>query len=128
VTNEQRALLEKARDSLRAAVLLADEEFYDIAVSRAYYAMFYAAEAFLLSDGSAFSKHSAVIAAFGQKYVKTGLVPPKFHRYLIDSQDRRNVADYEVKTRTSKRQATTEIRHAEEFLELATGLIGPTDD
>jgi uncharacterized protein (UPF0332 family) len=128
VTNEQRALLEKARDSLRAAVLLADEEFYDIAVSRAYYAMFYTAEAFLLSDGSAFSKHSAVIAAFGQKYIKTGLVSPKFHRYLIDSQDRRNVADYEVKTRTSKRQATIEIRHAEEFLELAAGLIGPIDN
>ena len=35
------------------------------AASRAYYAMFYAAEALLQSRGLAFSKHSAVHAAFG---------------------------------------------------------------
>lgn len=55
---EQATLLEDARDNIRAARLLADQGLYGIAVSRAYYAMFYVAQAFLLGDGMAFSKHS----------------------------------------------------------------------
>lgn len=43
MTSEQSALLQKAKDSLRAAQLLADQDLYDFAVSRAYYAMFYVA-------------------------------------------------------------------------------------
>ena len=52
---EQAALLHKAQESQRAARLLADQGFYDFAVSRAYYAMFYIVEAFLLGEGLAFA-------------------------------------------------------------------------
>lgn len=67
---EQSALLQKAQSSIDAAKLLVSEEFYDFAVSRAYYAMFYIAEAILLDDELNYSKHSAVIAAFGKHFVK----------------------------------------------------------
>lgn len=50
MTPEQGALLAKARQSLDAAVLLAEKEYPDFAVSRAYYAMLYAAEALLEKD------------------------------------------------------------------------------
>ena len=83
MTPEQAALLKKAKDSLDAARLLVERGFYDFAVSRSYYAMFYVAQAFLLGEGLSFSKHSAVIAAFGQRFIKTGEVPQEFHRYLI---------------------------------------------
>jgi uncharacterized protein (UPF0332 family) len=66
MTPEQGALLSKAHDSVRAAKLLSDAGLYDFAVSRAYYARFYVAEAFLLSLGLAFSRHAGVIAAFGE--------------------------------------------------------------
>jgi uncharacterized protein (UPF0332 family) len=84
---------EKAGDSLRAARLLAQEGFFDFAVSRAYYTMFYAAEALLLKESLSFSKQSAVIAAFGRHFVKAGHVSPDFHRYLIEGMDSRNVGD-----------------------------------
>jgi uncharacterized protein (UPF0332 family) len=57
---EQGDLLRKAEDSLNAAKLMRENGYYDFAASRAYYAMFYVAEAFLLGKGLAFSKHSAV--------------------------------------------------------------------
>jgi uncharacterized protein (UPF0332 family) len=82
MTPEQSALLSKAYDSVRAAKLLSDAELYDFAVSRAYYAMFYMAEAFLLGVGLSFSRHAGVIAAFGERFAKTGIVPVEFHRYL----------------------------------------------
>ena len=47
MTAEQAALLEKAKSSLDASVLLLERDFYDFAASRAYYVMFYVAEAIL---------------------------------------------------------------------------------
>ena len=88
MTPEQKALLEKAQDSLGAAELLAKNKYFDFAISRAYYSMFYVAEAFLLGEGSAFSKHTSVIAAFGQLFAKPGRVPSQFHRYLIEATPR----------------------------------------
>ena len=70
MTPDQAALLRKAHSSLQAAKLLAGEKHFDFAVSRAYYTMFYVAEAFLLGQGLSFSKHSAVLAAFGERLAK----------------------------------------------------------
>ncbi len=63
---EQIALLTKAGESLRAARLLVANALPDFAASRAYYTMFYVAEAFLLGEGLSFSSHAAVISAFGR--------------------------------------------------------------
>jgi uncharacterized protein (UPF0332 family) len=54
--------------------------------------MFYITEALLLGQGLAFSRHSAVHAAFGEPFVKTGVVPPEFHRYLIRGMEVRHAS------------------------------------
>ena len=72
---EQLDLLLKARQSLSAAKLLLNNGFPDYAASRAYYAMFYIAEAFLEGEGMSFSSHAAVIGAFGREFARTGRVP-----------------------------------------------------
>jgi uncharacterized protein (UPF0332 family) len=82
---EVAALMEKAASSRRAAPLLAAQDYLDFAASRAYYALFYAAEALLLAEGLAFSSHAAVIAGFGKVFAKTQRLDPRFHRYLIDA-------------------------------------------
>jgi uncharacterized protein (UPF0332 family) len=126
VKPEQAALLRKARQSLRGARVLAYQELlYDFAVSRAYYVMFYAAEAFLLEDGLAFSKHSAVIAAFGERFAKTGRVPAEFHRYLLDGEDRRNSGDYGLGPGLSRADADEQIARAERFIDLVERLLSP---
>ena len=58
--------LAAAQDNLRLGHLRA-------AVSRAYYAMFYATTALLGSRGLWRSKHQGLIAAFGKYFVKSGL-------------------------------------------------------
>ncbi len=117
MNSEQEALLQKAQSSINAAKLLESEEFFDFAVSRAYYAMFYVAEAILLEDSLNFSKHSAVIAAFGRHFVKTGRAPAHFHRYLIEAQDSRLIGDYDPMPTLSSRKASQQIERAEQFLE-----------
>ena len=68
-----------------------------------------------------FSKHSAVIAAFGRYFAKTGLVPVEFHRYLIEG---RNVGDYDAGPGLTHYQAAEQIARAEQFLQLAERVIG----
>ena len=124
MTPEQGALLSKAQDSVRGARLLADAGLYDFSVSRAYYAMFYVVEAFLLGEGLTFSRHSAVIATFGERFAKTGIVPVEFHRYLIEGQDKRNVGDYQIGPSLTDAQATEQLARAEQFVALAERLLG----
>ena len=122
MTEDQAELLTAARDSLAAARLLLDGGYPGYAASRCYYAMFYVAEAFLESEGLAFSKHSAVIAAFGQHFARTGRVPVEFHRFLLEAQELRHAADYGGGTVTGE-QAQTQMDRAEQFLGLAENLI-----
>jgi uncharacterized protein (UPF0332 family) len=89
-------LLDKAKRSIRTAEKILEDNEFDFSGSRAYYAMFYVAEALLLERGLAFSSHSAIIANFGKEFAKTGLLNSKFHNYLIKSQDRRNIGDYAI--------------------------------
>ena len=121
---EQISLLRKARESLRAAELLATNELLDFAASRAYYTMFYVAEAFLLNEGLTFSSHAAVISAFGRDFARTGRVPVEFHRYLIDAQDLRNQGDYNIDSAITEDEANELIAQAELFLELGERLLG----
>lgn len=89
------ALIEKARRYLRSTELLIQDSDYDSAVSRAYYAMFYAAEAALLNKEMTFSSHKAVISAFGRYFVKTGIFDKQMGKDLNIIFDERQLGDYE---------------------------------
>jgi uncharacterized protein (UPF0332 family) len=102
-------LLAKAKDSYRASQLLAQQGFYDFAGARAYYTMFYIAEVFLWEKDLAFSSHAAVIAGFGREIAKAGIVPVEFHRFLINAQNKRASADYEVDAAMQLRTVDVEV-------------------
>ncbi|MEK7676284.1 MAG: HEPN domain-containing protein [Verrucomicrobiota bacterium] len=113
---ETQAWLRKAHESLDAAKLLAEEGYGAFAASRAYYTMFYTAEALLLERGLSYSGHSAVIASFGKEFAKSGALDQKFHRYLIDGQDLRNAGDYDVGTPVTEAQAKDVLAWANEMI------------
>ncbi len=79
--------------------------------------MFYMAEAILLGKGLSFSSHSAVHAAFGTHFAKTGLVTPELHRFLLDAFDIRGKSDYEIAGTVSESEAAEQIAHAEQFVD-----------
>ncbi|MEO0457712.1 MAG: HEPN domain-containing protein [Cyanobacteria bacterium P01_A01_bin.114] len=116
---EQRLLLQKAEESMQAAQLLADNSLYDFAASRAYYTMFYIAQAFLLGGGLTFSSHAAVIGAFGKEFARTNQLPTKFHRYLIDAAQLRAEGDYSTARKVTEQEALEVIVQAAEFITLA---------
>jgi uncharacterized protein (UPF0332 family) len=85
--------------------------------------MFYATEALFVERGLSFSSHSAVIAAFGREYAKTGILDPKLHRYLIDAQDLRNQGDYDIGASVTRDQSEQLRRWAQEFLAAVEALL-----
>ena len=113
--SQPQLLLQKARENLEAAKLLLQKGHIDIAASRAYYPMFYVAEALLSTKGLSFSSHSAVIAAFGKEFAKTGLIAPEHHRHLKDAFETRQIGDYGADIRVTMNIAEEVLIWARDF-------------
>jgi uncharacterized protein (UPF0332 family) len=126
MTPEQAGFLAKARESLAAARLLLENGYTDFAASRAYYAMFYLASAVLLEKNLRFKKHSAVHAAFGREFARTGLVPAELQQWLVDAANARHAADYAEYRKVAPSEALTHIERAERFLETVSQVLGKT--
>ncbi len=109
-------LLDKADRALTAACHLVESGDLEFAVGRAYYAMFYAAEALLEEQELCFSKHGAVHGAFGELFAKTGKLDPKLHRWLLDAFDARIVGDYGATAVFTRENTQDSIGRAHEFV------------
>jgi uncharacterized protein (UPF0332 family) len=123
VTEDQEDLLQQATDSIAAARLLLDGGYPGFAASRAYYAMFYAAEALLETEGLAFSKHAAVIAAFGKNFAQAGKVPIEHHRFLIEAYSIRQTGDYGERLAVTAEQAAEQIQRAVAVMDAVRRLL-----
>jgi uncharacterized protein (UPF0332 family) len=97
------------------------------AADRAYYAMFYVAEALLSDRGLEFSSHGAVHGAFGKAFARTGALDPKFHRALLDAFRTRQMTIYDVTVTISPDAAEALIMKAEEFASAARDLLAQPD-
>ncbi|GAB4496566.1 MAG: HEPN domain-containing protein [Anaerolineales bacterium] len=121
--HEIAANLERAEQSIQAAITLASKGYYDFAASRAYYATFYGATALLLSQGLDFSKHSSVIASIHQQFVKTGKLSKEQGKDLNWLFEIRSIGDYGGTAHVSQAQAERAIQAAENFLKALQSLL-----
>ena len=121
--NEVTANLERATDSVNAAKELARTGYFDFAASRAYYGAFYASTAAMVDKGIKYKKHSGVIAAVHQYFVKTGKLDKKFGKDLNWLFELRGVGDYGAIIHVPKQDAEKAIEVAELFIEAIKNLI-----
>ena len=105
----------RSRTELEAARVLLQSGYPAQAISRAYYAAFFAAESALLALGETRSKHSGVISSFGQLVVKDGGVPREIGSLLSTLFQLRLAADYGPGEFTSA-EAERSIADAERFV------------
>lgn len=120
-------LMAKASRALASAKLLLDSGDVDGACNRAYYAMFDAARAALLSiqapvPTEVARTHSGLITAFSLHLVKTGLVAVEHGRSLNKVEDLRLIADYKGDPVTLENAAWA-LEQAEKFLAAVHGLV-----
>lgn len=116
MSEEIQLYLEHARRDLEAAESNLKLGFYHITVSRSYYAMLYATNALLSSKGITRSKHSGAISAFGEHFVKSGIIEPIYAKMLGNAFDSRLDSDYDVAFSVSRSTAEDILEDARQFL------------
>ena len=117
------ANLERAEQSIEAARQLESGLYYDFAAARAYYAAFYAATALLLNEGVEMSKHSGVIAAIHQRFVKTGKLDKTLGKSLNWLFELRSVGDYGGLSHVSREEGQQAVEAADSFLDAVLQLL-----
>jgi len=108
--------LEEADSCLAEAELLLTSSHPGGAVNRSYYAMFHAATAALLHRGIKRRSHQGIIAAFGQTFVKPGIVDARFHKYLAKAFDLRQESDYRLTVPLTNEKTQEVLGRAKEFV------------
>jgi uncharacterized protein (UPF0332 family) len=109
--------VEHAQQMLQVADHNMADGFYASAINRAYYAIFYAANALLATKGLSRSKHSAVIATFRQHFVKPGLIEDEYSDIYSRVMDDRHKADYDiVESTVDPARAQTDLEDARHFV------------
>jgi uncharacterized protein (UPF0332 family) len=115
---EIKSLFARSQRYIKSAGLLIEDKDYESATSRAYYAMFYVTEALLLTKGMSFSSHKAVLSAFGEHFVKTGVFKKDLTKALTRAFEKRQVSDYEFTFTISEKEAREILEEAENFISL----------
>lgn len=114
---EIRDFIEKAEKFLCTAEHALDIGDHDSCVSRCYYAMFFMAEAVLLTKGLSASSHKGVISLFGEHFVKTGIFERELGKSLNDAYDKRQIGDYGVGFTVTKEEAKELLEIAKNFVQ-----------
>ncbi|MFZ5911871.1 MAG: HEPN domain-containing protein [Chloroflexota bacterium] len=109
--------LENAHEMLDVASLNLDNDFYGSVCNRAYYAIFYAASALLYAKGMSFGKHSAVLSAFRQQFIKNGEFDVSWSRVYERIMSHRHSSDYDIFTSIEKEQAVIDLEDARQFVQ-----------
>lgn len=91
-----KALLTRAEKSLRSARILFKNEILEDAISRAYYAMYYATKAILFINGVNTKTHKGVISLFGENIIKKNILDKEFAIMLRKDFNLRQKSDYEI--------------------------------
>lgn len=117
------SLVKRARRYIKSAELLLNDKDYESSVSRTYYAMFYAAQAALLTKTLSFSSHKGVISAFGKHFIKTEIFPKEMGREFNRAFEKRQIGDYGYTFVVSDEEAVQMLQYGKEFVNKITSWL-----
>ena len=126
-TDLVRYRIERARETLEDARILAESYRWNACVNRLYYACFYAVSALLLQTGLSSSKHTGVRSLFNRHYVKPQKIPRNIARIYNDLFERRQESDYMDFVAFEEAQVQPWISEVETFVEHIINLVGESD-
>jgi uncharacterized protein (UPF0332 family) len=110
------AYLIRSHEDIDTARLLLANGKYKVALTRAYYAIFYTASAMLFSEGIKRSKHSGVQSAFRQSFIRSGVIEAEYSDIYGAVRDARELSDYDLWFMPVEEFTETIIADAERFV------------
>jgi len=116
LTRKLRVIMNKAKDTLKIAKQLYEQDYYNDSISRVYYAVFHSLQAILLTHSLSFSKHSGVIGAFNKEFIHKNIFPKDFHKMIERLFKDRQIGDYEYEEDLNSDDAKQDIADAENII------------
>ena len=107
--------LEQAQECLHMAKITIETSLKN-SINRSYYCIFHAMRAVLAIDKFDSKKHSGIIGAFRQRYIKTDKFPRHFSDIIEEAFEIRNDSDYEDFYIVAESEAVQQLKNAELFL------------
>ena len=120
---EPDSLFDKAQQFLRSAAVLFELEDFDSCASRAYFAMFFSAQALLTADGQRHAGRRSARTAFVERYVEGGELPKRAGEAFAEAQQLQEIADFGGKLAVSEQQAERVLQEAEAFVHSLQTLV-----
>jgi uncharacterized protein (UPF0332 family) len=109
--------LTMADQKLEVAEMLFEAGYFDDAISRAYYGMFYATKAALLSIDIEVKSHAGLVNQFALHFVKTGKVEREYNRMLSTAMQMREMSDYSLQVTSTEAHAAGIIADLKLFIQ-----------
>jgi uncharacterized protein (UPF0332 family) len=88
--------LERADETMKEAVVLAEQGFYNATVNRLYYACFYAVQALLLKCQITATTHAGVKSMLGLHFISKGILPIEYGKTFNTLFEKRHSSNYEA--------------------------------
>jgi uncharacterized protein (UPF0332 family) len=113
------SIIDKALECLKNARQCHSGEMYDVALNRAYYAMFHSIQALLSSIGASLNKsHTGTHNAFHKEFIVTGIMARDLGVALKRIFEQRQFGDYDYQE-VHEEEAIEGIADAEKFVSAA---------
>jgi uncharacterized protein (UPF0332 family) len=114
---------QKAAQSLKEAKLLMENELNDTAMSRLYYAAFYAINALLATNGFNPKTHSGTKTIFNKEFILTGKIDSRYSDFYSFIMAKRFEADYDDFVFIDENKIQSLLKETEEFVALINSMI-----
>lgn len=115
--------IERALESIEEAKILAVGNHWNTTASRLYYACFYSASAYLISNDIQAGTHTGVKTAFNKELIKTSLLPKDYGIIYSKLFNLRQDADYRDFRDFSEVEIKPLIKIVEKIVEQLISLI-----
>lgn len=115
--------IQKAKETLAEVEVQIQNEFWNTAINRMYYACFYAVNALLIKYEIESSSHTGVRQLFGKLFVKTGKFDKSLAKHYTDLFEKRHKGDYNDFFDFDKETVTRLLPISKEFISKIEELI-----
>ena len=115
--------LAKSAETLEDARLNRDQERWNSAANRLYYALFHAITALFVSDGIPVHSHSGMKIRFGKEYVLAGLATDEEGKLLSQMETMRERADYDATFQATKALIDDKFNAVEKMIQRLKELV-----
>lgn len=108
--------LERSKETCQEVNVLITNEFYNGAVSRLYYACYYAVSALLVANDIDTQTHAGIRQMFGLHFVKTGKINPELGKFYSAIFNSRQTGDYDDLVSFDKEKILLMLKPAEQLI------------